>query len=231
MDILSILENRTCYICGREDDGHSGLCQPCQNHIIHSSKKKGTLCHGCSQPLMSENSLHCPFCSTLPLLEEVHSISYFNSYMKELVTLFKSGQMPCFRFFFASLIYNYLEEHDLLNIVLVPVPPRKGKIRKQGWDQVDLLCKTLHRTYGIKIRHVLKRMDRIQQKTLNFEDRELHMKSILRYTSAKGNLDNIQKVIILDDIFTSGATISAAAELLKNNFEGELSALVLCSVI
>jgi ComF family protein len=231
MNILSMLENRNCYICGRRDDGRSGLCQECQDLIIRSSMKKGGLCPTCSQPLLSVDSRFCPFCSAVPMVERIHSISYFNSYMKEIITLFKSGQTPGFRFFFADLIYHYMDVYDLLDAVIVPVPPRKGKIRDQGWDQVELLCKTLHRTYGVQISRVLKRIDRVQQKTLSFEERELHMKSILRYTAAEGTLDNARAVVLFDDIFTSGATISAAAELLRINYKGELTALVLCSVI
>lgn len=231
MDVLSLLENRNCYICGKRDDGRSGFCQKCQYLIIQSSMKKGELCPSCSQPLLSVDSRLCPFCAAIPMVERIYSISYYNSYIKEFLTLFKSGQNPGFRFFFADLIHQYLEVNDLLEAVIVPVPPRKGKIRDQGWDQVELLCKTLYRIYGIKISRVLKRIDRVQQKTLSFEEREQHMKSILRYTAAEGALDNTRNVILFDDIFTSGATISAALELLRQNFDGELSALVLCSVI
>lgn len=231
MDLLSMLENRNCYICGRRDDGRSGFCQECQDLIIHSSLKKGELCPNCSQPLLSLDIRSCPFCSAVPIVERIYSISYFDSYIKEILTLFKSGHAPGFRFFFADLIYNYMEEYDLLDAVIVPVPPRKGKIRDQGWDQVELLCKTLHRKYGLEIRRVLKRIDRVQQKTLGFEERELHMKSILCYAASERALDKARAVVLFDDIFTSGATISAAAGLLRNKYKGELSALVLCSVI
>ncbi|RDG30625.1 ComF family protein [Oceanispirochaeta sp. M1] len=228
---MSILENRSCYLCGSPDDGRSGLCFECQDHIKHSSLKKGTLCPRCSQPLLSNDPQFCPFCHSVPGVEQLHSISYFNSYMKELLTLFKSGKMPCLRFFFASLIYEYLKKEGLLDAVLVPVPPRRGKFRDQGWDQVDLLCKTLKRSYRIRIERILERTDRIQQKTLSFEEREQHMKKILRYKDSTVKLEGFRAVILFDDIFTSGATISAAAELLGKKYTGELSALVLCSVI
>lgn len=231
MDILSILENRLCYLCGSPDDGRSGLCFECRDHVIRSSIKKGTLCPRCSQPLLSKDPQFCPFCHSVPGVTQLHSISYFNSYMKELLTLFKSGKMPCLRFFFASLIYEYLKKEGLLDVVLIPVPPRRGKIRDLGWDQVDLLCKTLKRSYGVRTERILERTDRIQQKTLSFEEREEHMKKILRYKDSSAEIEGYESVLLFDDIFTSGATISAAAELLRKKYKGELSALVLCSVI
>lgn len=231
MDILSQLENRRCYLCGAADDGRSGLCPDCQKAVIHSSQKKGLLCPGCSQPQLMGEPESCPFCKSYSGMEHIYSISYFSSYMKELLTLYKSGQRPGFRYFFGSLVYDYLREKELLNVCIVPIPPRRGKMRSQGWDQVDLLCRTLSSEYGLTILRILEREDQVQQKTLNFEERKKHMKNVLRLNRGRTQLCRYEKILLIDDILTSGATISAARELLTQDFRGELLSLVLCSVL
>lgn len=231
MDIFSLMENSRCYFCGCSDAGRSGLCHDCGNKVIESSRKKGVLCPECSQPLLSSDLKQCPFCHNLALKNRIYSISYFNSQMKELLILYKSGQMPALRFFFASLIYDYLRERSLLDICIVPVPPRKGKIRSQGWDQVDLLCRTLRRVYGLDTERVLERMDHLQQKTLNFDERKKHMNHVLRFRAGPGKIRNYKSILLLDDILTSGATISAAEEIIRQEYDGNLSSLVICSVL
>ena len=48
--------------------------------------------------------------------------------------------------------------------VVVPVPPRYGKIKEIGWDQVDELCNILEHRFGFKILRVLERKSVFQQK-------------------------------------------------------------------
>lgn len=51
--------------------------------------------------------------------------------------------------------------------VLVPVPPRAGKIRRRGWDQIDELCRYLRFFYGYKVLYLLRRLSTVQQKKLD----------------------------------------------------------------
>ena len=54
-----------------------------------------------------------------------------------------------------------------LILPVVPVPPRPGKIRQKGWDQIDELCFYLRNLYGIETLPFLRRLTRFQQKKLN----------------------------------------------------------------
>ena len=66
---------------------------------------------------------------------------------------------------FAKLLCEVLRKTD--NRVIVPVPPRKGKIRKNGWDQIDELCSFLEKRYGFKVLKILERNTSKQQKKLS----------------------------------------------------------------
>ena len=234
---LSILADSHCILCGKAEAGISGLCAGCSEKIIQDALKTGSLCRRCSEPVLSEKG--CPFCGALTGVDSYISLTWFQSYVKELLLLYKTGKELRLRHFFARMVHDCLpvEKTDLLKgrTALVPVPPRRGKIRRQGWDQVDLLCSTLHKKYGYRVLRLLKRSDRVQQKTLGLEERAEHMEGVLGFGKGAVDLlsrqDRPEKLILLDDILTSGATLGAASSLLNTRFDGRVEAIVICRVI
>jgi len=232
MSFWSLLENNRCFYCGDSEWDSSGICRSCRIRLRKLVMKKGALCPVCSQPVVSDDPKSCPFCTGLPAgVTRLFSVSYFNGIMKEIVTLYKSGKYPEFRFFLAEIIHGMLESEGLGDSLIIPVPPRKMKIHYTGWDQVDLLCRTLDRQYGKKICRCLERTDRLQQKTLNFHDRKNHMEnSLILKKRISGDIYH-SRVILLDDVCTSGATLGAATGLLSKINSSDLTALVLSSVI
>jgi len=232
MSFWSLLENELCFFCGDFSANQSGICLHCVNRIKQSIAKKGDLCPVCSQPVFSYSQEECPFCQNLPeAVNRLLSMSYFNGYMKEIVTLFKAGKSPSLRFFIADLINDLLEKENLSDALIVPIPPRKWKIHNTGWDQIELLCRTLNGRYGKNIFRCLKRTDQLQQKTLKFRDRKEHMKASLQVNKYCKRIDPSVPVVLLDDVWTSGATLGAAAELLKDVGSTRIPALVLSIVI
>jgi ComF family protein len=95
--------------------------------------------------------------------------------------------------------------------VLVPVPPRPGKIRKTGWDQIACLSKLLRqRKDAPKIVRCLKKKKTESQKKLDREDRKTNLKGRI---FAKGKVP--PNCILFDDVITTGSTIDACATALK----------------
>lgn len=233
MDVWKSLEDGFCYFCGDSCNHSSGICSKCRCRTESESSKKGLLCPRCSQPLFIDGM--CSFCRTVPDgLSQLFSISYFSGTMKEIVTLYKSGKQLNFRYYLAELLFDSIVKMGWQDFPVIPIPPRKGKVHRTGWDQVDLLCGILKRKYRMNIISALKRNDRIQQKTLHFSDREKHMIKSLTLSDSRiirESLSGHKVLVLLDDVYTSGATLSAAADLAGGGFEGDIVAIVLCSVI
>ena len=102
-------------------------------------------------------------------------------------------------------------------LAVVPVPPRPGKIREKGWDQIDEICGFLKRGWKRKILKILKRNSRTQQKKL---DRVQRLEGIGTAYSlvSESRLLKVKiprKVILVDDVLTTGSTIENCAALLK----------------
>jgi predicted amidophosphoribosyltransferase len=94
--------------------------------------------------------------------------------------------------------------------VLVPVPPRPGKLRKTGWDQVEYLARLLKRE-GLPVYPCLRRLPSLSQKKLSREDRLRNLRNRFVLTRPAPPL-----AVLFDDVITTGATIEACAGALKD---------------
>jgi predicted amidophosphoribosyltransferase len=181
-------------------------------------------------PLVSTSGL-CPFCDRIPEeLDAFMSCGYFHGVLKELVSALKKGDAGAARYL-GALVYGGLKGRGWETLPLVPVPPRKGKLRRQGWDQVDLLGKVLRKEYGVTVCACLKRTDAVQQKSLDYGQRLSHMSRCLVLRTRPPIPPAEKGIVLLDDIFTSGATMAAAAGILKSERKRPVYGAVLCSVV
>jgi predicted amidophosphoribosyltransferase len=103
---------------------------------------------------------------------------------------------------------------EMKNPVLVPVPPRPGKIKKTGWDQIEALARIINarrREPGVlPVCPCLKRLPSQSQKTLNREERMINLrgKILCRKTPPP-------EAILFDDVITTSSTMEACAAALR----------------
>jgi ComF family protein len=210
---------RGCALCGTSllgmEEAWYGLCQDCRKSL---QDEKGARCSLCGKPLISEIGCCLPCrdggdrsCSRVTVI-----FPYIGQYRK-LLAAYKFGKNPALGHFLEEKIREGIERLNVPQsmppapaaFILCPVPPRPGKIRKTGWDQVEYLAKLLERD-KLPVSRCLKRLPSRSQKTLDREH---------RLTNLKGRFIPIKKipkeVILFDDVITTGATLEACATALK----------------
>ncbi|MBU0935361.1 MAG: hypothetical protein KKC64_07060 [Spirochaetes bacterium] len=132
--------------------------------------------------------------------------------IKILLSAYKGSGRRSIAIFIAEEMYKALKDVNE-PFILVPVPARPYKILRQGWDQTQLIVQLLHARYRLPTCSLLRRLrGGRQQKKLSAEDRILNMRK--RFVLRKAVPANTV-LILVDDILTTGATISACAEALK----------------
>jgi predicted amidophosphoribosyltransferase len=102
------------------------------------------------------------------------------------------------------------------------VPPRPGKIKKKGWDQVELLSRRLERS-GISVSRCLRRLPSRSQKELDRAGRATNLVGKMVCFASPP-----ETAILIDDVITTGATLDACARSLKDAGSERVYALAFC---
>jgi ComF family protein len=235
--LRSLIEERlfpgNCALCGGllldMNECWYGLCESCMTRLSLDDLAPDTRCSVCGRPLVSERgtcmscreeNLHHTFDRTLALFP------YSGPY-RDLLSAFKFGKRRALGNFLAERLLEglaYLPDGGT-GMTLTPVPPRPGKLKTGGWDQIACLAAILERTRRAETRRTsmrganprippvyrcLKRLASRSQKELGGEARKTNLKGKLCCTR-----EVPRRVIVFDDVITTGSTLDACATALK----------------
>ncbi len=214
IQILHILAGRTaCLLCGTIDSSSLvlGICARCRRDLRREETgvRQHRQCRRCGMDLLSEKEL-CTECRRVNDKVRNTSLYVYRGTVKDLIRFYKFQDQKKLACFFAHQIHRSLVRQGLEAWVLVPVPPAKGKIFRKGWDQIDLILAVLERK-GWQRADLLLNRGRRSQKSLDRTDRI--SQSPERYHLRK-SIILPRKILIIDDVFTTGATIKACTEVL-----------------
>jgi ComF family protein len=96
---------------------------------------------------------------------------------------------------------------------LVPVPLTDSRLRQRGFNQSELLAQSFSGIMGIPVKKLLvKTRNTKDQKGLN---RWQRTNNLIGAFKAEGNEPMPDKVLLVDDIYTTGSTVNACAAVLK----------------
>ncbi len=195
-------------------------------------------CQCCGKELVSmkEKCMECRENSVLKSTDCLIPLFSYRLWNRELMFRWKMQEERDFSPVFAKLLCELLRKKG--ESVIVPVPPRKGKIRKKGWDQIEELCNFLDKRYGFKVLRILERNTEKQQKKLSRSQRLESIKSAYSMCSGEA-LEKALKpfygqlpksLCIIDDVCTTGSTLESCASLLKAAGAEKVNAYTLFTV-
>lgn len=107
------------------------------------------------------------------------------------------------------------------------VPRSKRNKRRNGYDQSEEFAKSLSRAYGVPIIYALERKGNREQKLLSRSERIKNIKKSFAINKDIENEKKYNKILLVDDIATTGATMTACAELLREHIARQVVRLVL----
>jgi ComF family protein len=140
----------------------------------------------------------------------------------ELIRLYKLHNHPRLARFFGACLASLIDE-TAADLPIVPVPGRPSRRRQYGWDQVELLAREIVRLTGKRVIRALERREGTSQKSLGLEERRGNLDG--RITCVLPHVPN--RCVLIDDVLTTGATLSVCASVLKEAGAEEVTAVVL----
>lgn len=149
----------------------------------------------------------------------VYSCFFYDGGVRKLVLDYKDSNKPHLTKYLAKYIYSLFRDYDLEVDCVAYVPSSPSAIRRRGYDGMKLVAEYFSAFSGIPVIYSLFRRDGLDQTKVSEYDRVTNVKDkFLCREGVKG------KVLLLDDVVTSGATLNACAETLKSHGADEVLA-------
>jgi ComF family protein len=218
---LKLLYPPHCYLCGKPLE-QGLLCSACYA-ALPRPKPDERGCARCSAPLADPEADLGPDCATRPwFFAEAGSFGYYEAGLAELVKgLMFGGERAL-----ARELGRYLLEAgaELLPQVqaLTFVPMTKRKQRERGFNQAELLARQLGRLTGLPVISALTKVRETEEQTaLGPEERRANVRGAF----APCAQTRAEALLLVDDVYTTGATVEECSRALREGGYAEVYVL------
>ncbi len=239
--LLDLIFPRFCLGCLKELDRKTAsfTCDTCLNSIALN----GIECHVCGFRTIDGVCKNCKGRTSLKCVWSAGK--YENLILREAINHFKYNSIESLKKPLAELVVKYLKKENLIDklrcptpskpgvghrVCLVPIPLTWRRKLSRGFNQSELLAKELSHTLNCPVINLLKRQkfNAPQAKISDWKKRKENISGAFALSSEFSKLSpsypqiyrcptsiKYMKVILVDDVSTSGATLEEAAKVLK----------------
>jgi len=200
-----------CVLCSLELPDLDILCSSCEDKLPLLSTP---CCQRCGEPVENPTIDLCLRCgTTLHAAEYIVSLGPYHSDWGKLVRVFKFEHEMAVGHWLGSRMAEMLtasdDGRDFSAVTFVPMT-RKDR-RARGFNQAEILARIIARQLQLPFKRLLKKT------------RETHLQSRLSAAERTTNLQDAfrllpsedERVLLVDDIYTTGATVEECARTLK----------------
>ena len=234
---LNLFYPEECFICSspvaRRQD--CGLCDDCRRAVLNL-RIEGARCPSCGAPLpgFADGSASlCLECTrTPPPYSGARSFGYYSTEMRQAIHELKfEGRRPLAELFaplLAEVFFESWQRGDFDFITAVPL--HSGRRRERGFNQAELLSRALARMVGLPELPTLRRTTATQSQVgLSDAQRLENVRNAFRCT----NISRVagKRILLIDDVMTTGATVASAAETLTDAGAEKVSVLTVARAV
>ncbi|MBU0672135.1 MAG: ComF family protein [Candidatus Margulisbacteria bacterium] len=185
--ILNLIFPPRCEVC--KSDSKEALCQTCFQDIKFMKPHLG-----------------------------IYSIAVYDGALRTAIHRFKFKGKKRLAEPLGIIMVKYLSQAPMLEMkeidVIIPVPLHKKRLRQRGFNQAELLGNVLSRYYGTSLVSALERVNNTQaQFDLPRQERFNNITGAFKVVDSQSVYN--KRVLLLDDIYTTGATIAECSKVLK----------------
>lgn len=212
-DFLDLLYPPVCFHCGTGTESGQFLCKSCQTELTFL---EGELCSVCGTPL------HLGVCETCArsqfVFDKAASVFPFSSICQSLIHHLKYKDMVGVGTYLGAKAAEYCIQRKPFSTIdlVVPIPLHPVRLRHRGFNQAGVIARAFARQMQLPYApHLVARARYTQTQTkLNRAQRQQNVSQAFRVK--RPLLVQDKTILIMDDVFTTGATAnSVAAALLK----------------
>lgn len=208
----ALMPEYSCLCCGREcRDTNLLVCENCKNILIPIT---GHVCEKCGNPIPKSCTI-CDECKNKELFFDKARASYiFDDYSKKLVYDLKYFNKKFASSHITQKLIEPLLSFDSPNL-LIPVPLHQNRLKERGYNQSELIANSLSELTSLPINTtaLTRKIETETQTGKSKKERQENVVGAFAVVS-KAEIKN-KNIVLIDDVFTTGATTNECARVLK----------------
>lgn len=217
-----------CIICNEEIfiDNDFCICPSCTIKLPH---KLNDGCEVCGRKVTGESRV-CEHCKTIKFdFKIARAPFYYTDIMHKVVYHLKYDNAKYLAPYLSKIMYNYFKTSEDFNDIdiITCVPIHKNRLKKRKYNQSELLLESFLETNKVNARIIEKIKDTGSQTEKTYIERLTGLEDAFKVKDK--NLIKNKNILIIDDIFTTGATMNAISKELLKSGAKSVKCLTLCS--
>jgi ComF family protein len=212
VDKLYVIQEPICKKCGKPiEDKRQEYCYDCKKHV--RSFERGFCLFQYGKRAVLTNSKELRYRSmgeSMQRFKYKNSCTYAEYYIRKFMEVYGREILA------------------LKADAIIPVPIHKSKYRQRGYNQAEVLAKELAKYIGVSVEpHVLARVKKTTaQKDLTQEQR---VRNLMDVFEVQKSVNEMRRVLLIDDIYTTGATMEACTRKLLEAGIKEVYCISICA--
>jgi ComF family protein len=214
MPILDLVFPKFCLGCGFLG---SYLCPSCQKQLYHLKRQNCLYCQKASYLGLTH-----PGCLKKLDIDGVVSLFYYNNLLKKIIKNLKYRlATEVWKEFWQTINPEALKPTVLFKEivkdgVIQPIPLTKSKLRERGFNQAELIAQYFQKFLSLpKVDCLVRKKETLSQAQLKSKrQRYLNLRGAFVIKDKNINLRG-RKIVLVDDIITTGSTVKEATKVLK----------------
>ncbi|HMD31172.1 MAG TPA: ComF family protein [Candidatus Acidoferrales bacterium] len=227
-----------CRVCARPLEGPSRIpvCAACLDSFRVIAEP---LCGRCGRPMIAGAHFGaagpvCRLCRNgVYSFDCARSYASYDEALLRTITLLKHEAMRPLAAWFGGRLAEMVRGHPGIGApdVVVPVPLHPDRLHERGFNQAELLARAVARRLGVPVeaRAIERQKPRPAKRRLSRHQRWEAARGA--YAAVTGTKFDNRRVLLVDDVFTTGATLDACTKALRTAGAAHVAALTVARVV
>ena len=178
--------------------------------------------------------LRCHLCRKgVYAFDLARSFGVYDGVMVQAIVLLKHHGVTTIAGWFAARLAEMVSRNrDLMSAdIIVPVPLDESRRRERGYNQAELIARMLARRLNMPLQPEILARIKARPKKLKLTRRERWQTVRGAYVTREGSRIDKQRVLLIDDVFTTGATLDSCTRALKKAGATRVTAVTVARVV
>jgi len=222
-----------CVSCGVLTERDMGLCAPCWGQLVFITQP---YCAHCGRPFEFSipGTTKCASCLRRPpAFDKAYSPLAYEDASRAIILQFKHGDRLGHAGLLAKLMAPHVAQFGFDRPAILPVPLHRRRIMRRRYNQSALIAKAIGQQLSLPVDLLTLQRTRPtpMQKGLSAAQRRRNVQGAFSIDPKRAHRIKGRQVLLIDDVYTTGATIEACSRVLRKAGASEIGVLCAARVV